>query len=77
MRSLEPLVFSAQSLKRCDSGFRPMKGPAYHFVKQNKGDPKNKYCPHENCKYEQHSKKFLKRVEIHSTLHSTGLLMTA
>lgn len=67
MRFLQPLVFSTQSLKRCDSGFRPMKRPVYHFIKQNEDDPKKKYCPHENSQHEQCSEKLLKRVEIHKT----------
>lgn len=66
MRFLQPLVFSAQSFKRRDSGFRPMKHPAYHFIKQNEDDPKEKYYPHENCQHEQRSEKFLNRVEIHN-----------
>jgi len=75
--SFEPLVFSAQPFKRHDAGFRTMQELAYPFLNQNDGNPKKKYCPHQGCKYEQHSKKFLDNVETHFEPQLTGLLMTA
>jgi hypothetical protein len=65
--SLEPLVFSAQPFKRQDAGIWTTQGPAYPFLKQKHGNPKNKHCPHQTRKYEQHCKYFLDDIETHFT----------
>jgi hypothetical protein len=74
--SLLPLVFSAQPCNGYDSGFLATRGTAYPFPKQNEGNPKEKHCTHQTCKYEKHAKKFLDNVETHCKPHSGGLLMT-
>jgi hypothetical protein len=76
MGSLEPLIFSAQAFMRHDASFRPMNYPAYSFLKQNEGNPKDKHGAYKSGKYEQHSEKFPHRVEIHFKLHPAGLFMT-
>jgi hypothetical protein len=63
--SSEPQLFGGEPRKRFDTGFRTTQGPAYPFLKQNDANPKNKDCPHQTCKYQQHSKKFLCNVETH------------
>ena len=56
--------------------FRPNQGPAYYFLKQNEGNPKNECYPHQNCKRQHHTKKFLHHVKIHFKPHLTYLLMS-